>query len=123
MNTQQHLEQQVIRQQFEEDAAALGFDLTRTERNVGGEPWSDYVDQQTGHRWGGWLAIAQREPVGTPSSIRDAYALEEMTGQRDAARMAATQAVTVIRNALTDLSDDDTDGAIETLQQIVGVEV
>lgn len=44
-----------LRAAFEVDAETLGFDLTRA-HNPNVEPWDDYVDQQTGHRWGGWIA-------------------------------------------------------------------
>jgi hypothetical protein len=40
---------------FEIDAELLGFDLTRHEC-AAPEPWSEYADEATGHRWAGWLA-------------------------------------------------------------------
>lgn len=43
------------RARFEADAAHYGFDLTRRETPAP-EPWAEYADQATGHRWGGWLA-------------------------------------------------------------------
>lgn len=43
------------REAFEADAGPYGFDLTRS-ANVTGEPWGDYDDPTTGHRWAGWLA-------------------------------------------------------------------
>lgn len=42
---------------FEADAAPLGFDLLRT-ANPNVEPWDDYLEMETGMRWGGWLARA-----------------------------------------------------------------
>lgn len=44
------------REAFEADAGPLGFDLTREERSLSGEPWTDYRNPETGHRWAGWLA-------------------------------------------------------------------
>lgn len=43
------------RQLFEADASVYGFDLTR-HQCAAPEPWSEYADAATGHRWGGWLA-------------------------------------------------------------------
>lgn len=40
--------------------------------------------------------------------------------QRDEARRDLTFAHTAMRNALAELADGDTDGAMETLRQIVG---
>lgn len=42
---------------FEADAAPMGFDLTRQSIAVP-EPWAEYGDEHTGHRWAGWLARA-----------------------------------------------------------------
>lgn len=53
------------RRHFEADAAPYGFDLTR-DNNTTGEPWCDYRDHDTGHRWAGWLA--SREPHHVPST-------------------------------------------------------
>lgn len=44
-----------LRAAFEADAESLGFDLTRVD-NPNVEPWDDYDDSATGHRWGGWIA-------------------------------------------------------------------
>ena len=43
---------------FEADAAAYDFDLTRDNGTsaIAPEPWSEYLDHATGHRWAGWLA-------------------------------------------------------------------
>lgn len=49
------LAKDIERELFELDAGALGFDLTRAECSAL-EPWSEYADQATGHRWAGWLA-------------------------------------------------------------------
>lgn len=43
------------RKLFEADAEQYGFDLTRREC-AAPEPWSEYASDETGHRWGGWLA-------------------------------------------------------------------
>ena len=50
------------RDAFEADAAPMGFDLTRQSIAVP-EPWAEYVDSDTGHRWAGWQAatLAERE--------------------------------------------------------------
>lgn len=45
------------RMAFEADAKALGFDVQPARhKNLSGEPWYEYRDLLTGHRWGGWLA-------------------------------------------------------------------
>jgi hypothetical protein len=49
----------LARQQFEADAAPMGFDLIRQSIAVP-EPWAEYADENTGHRWGGWLAAFDR---------------------------------------------------------------
>lgn len=46
------------RKLFEADAAPYGFNLTRYDFK-GVEPWSDYASDDTGHRWGGWLAARE----------------------------------------------------------------
>lgn len=43
------------RDAFETDAEQYGFDLTRCYCAVP-EPWSEYENDATGHRWPGWLA-------------------------------------------------------------------
>ena len=48
------------RARFEADAEPYGFDLTRYKSFVP-EPWAEYADPATGHRWGGWLAA-----IGAP---------------------------------------------------------
>jgi hypothetical protein len=55
----------VERERFEADAEPMGFDLTRVD-NIGVEPWSDYADSDTGHRWGGWQARASLPPAPEP---------------------------------------------------------
>ena len=50
---------------FEADAELMGFDLTRCE-NIGVEPWADYANSDTGHRWGGWLGAALRSMPAEP---------------------------------------------------------
>ena len=45
------------RDRFEKDAEPYGFDLTPSPlRGKAVEHWTDYEDNETGHRWGGWLA-------------------------------------------------------------------
>lgn len=43
------------REAFEADAAPYGFDLMHQEC-AAPEPWSEYADEATGHRWAGWQA-------------------------------------------------------------------
>jgi len=45
---------------FEADAICLGYELTRASSSVVSEPWSEYSDSATGHRWAGWLAASGR---------------------------------------------------------------
>lgn len=48
---------------FEADAEPMGFDLTRFQC-AAPEPWSEYANELTGHRWGGWLAaLASAQPA------------------------------------------------------------
>lgn len=49
------IERELERDIFEQDAATYGFDLTRA-YSAAPEPWSEYADATTGHRWAGWLA-------------------------------------------------------------------
>jgi hypothetical protein len=51
-----------LRAAFEADAAPLGFDLRRVEHPLTVEPWDDYADAATGHRWAGWLAAQVEQP-------------------------------------------------------------
>ena len=48
---------------FEADAIPYGFDLTR-QKTLAPEPWSEYRDEGTRHRWAGWLARASRNGRG-----------------------------------------------------------
>ena len=50
---------------FEADAKKYGFDLMRY-RCAAPEPWSQYANEATGHRWGGWLAAIAA--MGAPSN-------------------------------------------------------
>lgn len=51
------------RAEFEADAEALDFDLTRRINPVAPEPWMEYLNPDTGHRWAGWLAARKEEPA------------------------------------------------------------
>lgn len=42
---------------FEADAGPYDFDLKRV-KSAAPEPWAEYDDYTTGHRWGGWLAAS-----------------------------------------------------------------
>lgn len=47
---------------FEADAGSYEFDLTRHQCAVP-EPWAEYANEDTGHRWAGWLAaLSSRSP-------------------------------------------------------------
>ena len=48
-----------MRAEFEADAGPMGFDLRRQSIAVS-EPWAEYVDLDTGHRWAGWQAAIVR---------------------------------------------------------------
>lgn len=50
------------REQFEVDAYTYDFDLERF-KCAAPEPWSEYKAQDTGHRWAGWLARAERSAL------------------------------------------------------------
>lgn len=50
-----HDSRELERMKFEADAKPYGFDLTR-HQCAAPEPWSEYADDATGQRWGGWLA-------------------------------------------------------------------
>lgn len=49
-----------LRKAFEEDAEPYGFSITRRSC-AAPEPWSEYEDGETGHRWGGFLAGVEYE--------------------------------------------------------------
>ncbi|MBN9410872.1 MAG: hypothetical protein J0H69_17140 [Burkholderiales bacterium] len=54
---------------FEADASPMGFDLARGSavvQSLTPEPWSEYADNNTGHRWAGWLARAATSPQAAP---------------------------------------------------------
>jgi hypothetical protein len=55
------------RERFEADAGPYGFDLTRDTRPaLSGEPWTEYRDMATGHRWAGWLAARASAAPAAP---------------------------------------------------------
>lgn len=56
------------RKLFEADAEPMDFDLERVPHNPNVEPWDDYFDKDTGHRWGGWLGRAALR-ASTPAEI------------------------------------------------------
>lgn len=51
---------EAMRAAFEADAGPMGFDLRRQSIAVP-EPWAEYVDLDTGHRWAGWQAATLAE--------------------------------------------------------------
>ena len=68
-----------IRAAFEADAGPYGFNLARQE-SISSEPWSEYKDPDTGHRWAGWLAafdsMARRDlpaPSDLPAPDKDGW--------------------------------------------------
>ncbi len=59
---------------FERDAEPMGFDLRRHECMVP-EPWSEYRDINTGHRWGGYLAATHAATARESALIAERDAL------------------------------------------------
>jgi len=59
------------REKFEADAKELGFDLTRTEFNPNVEPWDDYIEDDTGHRYGGFIAGYQAATAESAARIAE----------------------------------------------------
>lgn len=57
-----------MREEFEANAKAYGFDITRQSRWTSSNPWSEYASDETGHRWAGWLAgcESRQESLGKP---------------------------------------------------------
>ena len=49
------VQRELVRREFEYDAKQYGFDLTRYSC-AAPDPWIEYTDAATGHRWAGWLA-------------------------------------------------------------------
>ena len=70
MNAEQITEAE--RKTFEQDAGALGFSTVRLV-NCNPEPWDDYLEHNTGHRWGGWLARAHAQPSAAPGEAVKAF--------------------------------------------------
>ena len=58
---------------FEADAAPYDFDLTRV-KIAAPEPWAEYADDATGHRWGGWLAASAQRDLRSEKSTRRSVA-------------------------------------------------
>lgn len=85
------------RAEFEADAEPMGFDLTRISLPVP-EPWSEYADENTGHRWGGWLAATQRQQeriaeleAQVQALTREAVVLAEKAETHDAINRACAE--------------------------------
>jgi hypothetical protein len=55
------LEKEDQRKLFEADAEPYGFDITRGEC-ICGNPRCDYLEENTGNRWAGWMAAKGIEP-------------------------------------------------------------
>ena len=53
---------------FEADAGPLGFDLTRRE-SITGEPWTEYAEEVTGQRFGGFIAAAALSEQGAGEAV------------------------------------------------------
>ena len=70
---------EAMRAAFEADAGPMGFDMRRQEIAVP-EPWAEYVDLDTGHRWAGWQAatLAERERC---AKVCDEQARECLDGE------------------------------------------
>jgi len=82
-----------LRKKFEADAKELGFDLTRTEFNLNVEPWDDYIEDDTGHRYGGFIAgyqAAHAESAAKIESLQETIvSLEQklVEAEKDVIRM------------------------------------
>ena len=59
---------------FEHDAEPMGFDLRRHEC-MAPEPWSEYRDINTGHRWGGYLAATHAATARESALVAERDAL------------------------------------------------
>lgn len=86
---------------FERDAEPMGFDLRRHECMVP-EPWSEYHDINTGHRWGGYLAATHAAAARESALIAD---YQRLMDKHNALHVNA-QAVRVERDALLIAGDD-----------------
>lgn len=58
-----HFEKERQRVLFEQDAIVLDFDLSRVYIDALVEPWCEYSDDATGHRWAGWLAACEANNI------------------------------------------------------------
>ena len=65
---------------FEHDAEPMGFDLRRHEC-MAPEPWSEYRDINTGHRWGGYLAATHAATARESALVAERDALRAATKQ------------------------------------------
>lgn len=99
-------EQQSERERFEADAGPYGFDLTRCELSLSGEPWTEYRDSGTGHRWAGWLAA--RNPHQVPAALSsqstpqplESYALQLLVAAGHITQQKADEAMHLARATL-----------------------
>ena len=86
-------EQQSERERFEADAGPYGFDLTRCKVSLSGEPWTEYRDSGTGHRWAGWLAahephqLPQGATLSPPSTAQKPVAWATMNEEGEPAML------------------------------------
>ena len=62
--------QAAVRVAFEHDAEPMGFDIRRYEC-AAPEPWPEYLDVSTGHRWGGYLAAVHAATTREAALIAD----------------------------------------------------
>jgi len=76
------MDEKAMRDRFEAECVAMGFDVTRQSLAVP-EPWAEYVCEDTGHRWGGYLsgydaaAIPQKAEAPDAERFRAAIASED----------------------------------------------
>lgn len=69
------------RAQFEADAEPMGFDLTRQNLPVP-EPWSEYADENTGHRWAGWQAARRADEALLLEAMKALESCDEAYGYK-----------------------------------------
>ena len=82
---------------FEADAAQYDFNLTRRQC-AAPEPWSEYANEATGHRWGGWLAAMASAHTKIAELEQSTEYAWKNTRLIDAARMKAESELAATRN-------------------------
>lgn len=118
------------RKEFERDAEPYGFDLTRV-TNLTGEPWSDYLDRDTGQRWAGWLAarstpMAGAEPpkqgAALPSVDELAQQIRWLNGNgKTGAAALAEKLLDWLQSRAPAAAAEDADEIVEMVGDLVGI--